>query len=130
MRNVKLEHNLTGDEHWPKLAMVTVAGDKLAQPLPQGVTQPQVETIIQAWHRIAVLEVAPSTEVLFGFMTGGRAQFMNVPVETAAGRFGVHLGPEETTFFVLPKDWSTQLTLKLVEVTDQDNPAYAELPLY
>lgn len=130
MRNVKLEQHLDGDEHWPFLAFVTVPGNTAASPIPAGSSQPEAEAIIQSWESIAVLRVKPSVEVYFGFKIVDHAQFLNVPIVTQDGKFGVHVGDSDIDFFVFAKDMRTRPSLELVEITSINNPDYADLPLY
>lgn len=130
MRNIKLEQNLDGDEHWPHMATVQVAGNPSAAPVAAGTAQPELETVIQSWNEIAVLRVSPDVEFYFGFMIDDQAQFLNVPVQTREGALGVHIGDADVTYFAFAKDMSTSLNLELVERVDQNDEHYADLPLY
>ncbi len=130
MRNIKLERSLDADEFWPVMAMVTVTGSQLAAPITEGMAQPQLEEVIQSWSEIAVLKVTPNVECHFGFMIENHAQFLNTPVETEDGKFGVHIGDSDSTFLVFAKDMKTKLTLELVDRVDINDQNYATLPLY
>ncbi len=130
MRNIKLDQQLDSSEYWPTIAMVNVPGSATAAEIPEGTQQPQLETIIQSWRDIAVLQTTPGIEVYFGYIINGRAEFLNVPVETQEGRFGVHLGHNDVTFFVFAQDLHSRPTLQLVEVAHIDNMQYSQLPLY
>lgn len=130
MKDIKTTQNLAGDEHWPTISVVTVPGDSSSPSMPEGVTQTEGEKTVQAWQRIAVLEVSPAAEVYWGFMAGDHLQFMNVPVQLKDGKFGARVGDGEVKFFIIPKDLVSRLQLKLVQVTTINDPAYLELPLY
>lgn len=130
MRNIKLERNLDNDEYWPHITTLKVSGSSSAAPIPTGTTQPDLENIIQSWTDIAVLKVSPITEFYFGFMLTDQAQFLNVPIETEDGKFGVHIGDSDITFLVFAKDMHTQLTIELVDRVNVDDERYPSLPLY
>lgn len=130
MKNIKLEQQLDGDEHWPFMATVRVPGNKSAAPIPADATQPETEAIIQSWESVAVLRVKATSEVYFGFLIDDHMQYLNVPVQVRDGRFGVHVGDSDVIFFVFEKDMHSRPTLELVEVTTLDDPNYPNLPLY
>jgi len=130
MRNIKLEQNLAGDEHWPYMATLTVTGNPAAAPVPTDATQPELEEIIQTWDEIAVLKITPDIEALFGFIIDDHAQYLNIPIETEEGKFGVHIGDSDVTFFVFAKDTTTRPTLELVERVSLNDERYETLPLY
>lgn len=46
------------------------------------------------------------------------------------GLFAMCVGDGDVDFFVLPQDHKTNYQLQLVEVTNVDDPKYAETPLY
>lgn len=131
MKDIKTQKGWTTDEFWPQLGMVSVAGSEVAEAFPLGASQQEAEKIIQTWTRIAVLRTSADVPVYWGYIANGtHAQFLNQPVETNEGLFGVRVGDGDVTFFVLPVDLKSRPTLELVEVTDVDNPKYTELPLY
>ncbi len=130
MKDLKKIQNLAGDEFWPTMPVVTVSGDDSAPAIPMDATQPEGEEVVQAWQRVAVLEVVPVSEAYWGFMAGDHVQFMNVPVQLLEGKFGVRVGDGEVKFFVIPVDMKSRLELKLVEVTDMNDAKYSDLPLY
>ena len=130
MRNIKLEQQLDGDEHWPYIATLKVTGNPAAAPVPENTSQPELENIIQAWDDIAVLKMTPETEAHFGFMIDDHAQYLNVPIQTEDGKFGVHIGDSDVTFFVFATDKTTRPTLELVERVKIDDARYETLPLY
>jgi hypothetical protein len=130
MRNIKLEQNLDGDEHWPFITTLKVAGSSTATPVPDGATQPDLENVIQSWNDIAVLNVTPETEFYFGFMIDDQSQFLNIPIATEDGKFGVHVGNSDVVFLVFAKDMKTKLTLELVDRVDVNDENYQSLPLY
>jgi hypothetical protein len=130
MKDMKTELGLADDEHWPFVSMVTVSGDLTAAAMPIGVNQVEGEKTVQTWQKVAVLKVAPVSEVYFGFMAGDHAQFMNVPVKLQNGCFGTRVGQGDVKFFCVPKDLTMRVRLMLVKVTRTDDPEYSDLPLY
>lgn len=98
--------------------------------IPEGASQAQGEEVVQSWQRIAVLEASPDIDVFFGFKIGDHAQFMNTPVQTDNGKFGARIGDGDVSFFVIPKDMESRPLLRLVAITDIDDPKYSDLPLY
>jgi hypothetical protein len=133
MRNVKVENHWNGDEYWTKVGHVTVTGDQAAAVIQQGASQQEAEKVIQDWQKVAVLKASPSDGVMVGFITPGHTHvsFLNEPIEPdGEGRFGMHLGDSDVTFFLLSKDPKTNTKLELVEVTTKDDPKYESLPLY
>lgn len=130
MRNIKLEQRLDGDEFWPVMATVTVTGNYLAAPITDDMVQPQLEEVIQSWNEIAVLKITPAVECHFGFMIENHTQFLNTPVETEDGKFGVHIGDSDTTFLVFAKDMKAKVKLELINRVDINDERYATLPLY
>jgi len=131
MKDIKAQKGWDGDPYWPQLGMVTVTGDDLAIAFPAGVSQPEGEKIVQAWTKVAVLKTNPNVPVYWGYMVGGEhAQFLNQPVVTSEGRFGVRVGNGDVTFFVIAVDLKARPSLELVDVVDINDPKYAELPLY
>jgi len=131
MKDLKTQKGWAGDEYWPQLGVITVTGDDVAKAFPAGVSQPEGEAVVQSWTKVAVLKTDPNIPVYWGYMVGGvHAQFLNQPVETNQGRFGVRVGDGDVTFFVLPVDLKARPTLELVAVVDINDPQYAELPLY
>ncbi len=130
MRNLKLEQNLVGHENWPHLPIVEVPAHPEAKPLPDSLSVEEKEAIIQSWSRVAVFEVSPSIAFRVGFWMPQLCQFLKAPIEATKGQFGMRVGPGATSFFVIPEDLASEMTLKLVEVTDEDDPKYPDLPIY
>lgn len=131
MNDIKTQHSWAADDFWPQLGMVTVAGDNTAQSFPAGASQQEGERTIQTWSKVAVLHVNPDVPVYWGYMVGEtHAQFLNQPVETMEGQFGVRVGDGKVTFFVIPVDLKARPKLELVEVVNINDSRYAELPLY
>jgi hypothetical protein len=130
MKDITTARQLAGDDHWPVVPLVTVPGDDTAKPMPPGATQPEGELVVRNWTRVAVLEIRPVTSAYYGFIAGDHAQLMNVPVELVEGQFGVRVGDGTVKFFVVPTDLRSRIKLKLVEVTNIDDPRYSHLPLY
>jgi hypothetical protein len=131
MLDIKTQNNLAGDEWWVKIGAVAVWGNPSAQAMPTGATQAEGEQTVQTWQRVAVLDVGPDApEFYVGFLVGEHSQFMRSAVQTDDGKFGMHVGDGDVTFYVIPTDLQTSLQLKLVEVTDMSDSRYDELPIY
>lgn len=128
---MKSMYSLAADEHWPCIGSVVVEAEpQLAMPIPAGASQQQAEEIVQTWQNIAVLRVSPNIDVMFGFQVGDHMQFLNTPIETDNGVFGVRLGDGVVRFFVIPVDMKSRPVLELVTTTNIDDPLYSNLPLY
>lgn len=126
MRNVKDEQGLGGDHNWPRLPVVFVAGD-------QSVGWPTVDAdkTSDSLQGIVVLEVAPQgIGFLVGFKTAAAMQFLRQPIEPLDGRFGMRVNEGNVEFFVIPQSLDGSLRLRAVEYTYENDPKYAELPLY
>jgi hypothetical protein len=133
MKLRKIELGLEGNEFWPKLSIVQVAGVPEAAPLPNGLPQKEAEEIIRSWDQAAILKITPADNgALVGFWISDKAcQYLNVPVETTdEGLFAMKIGNGDVSFFVVPRNHETNYTLELIEVTGVDNPAYANVNLY
>lgn len=130
MRDIKSKLNVASDDFWPFMPIVNIPGNKEAQNIPEGATQQQAEAVIKTWQKIAILEVTPDIEVYVGFISGEHSQFLNVTVQKQDGKFGMRLGHQDISFFVIPKDLKSRPTLKLVEIASIDEPKYTDLPLY
>lgn len=134
MRNMKIEHGLTGSKNWPHGAVILIPGDPTAQSIPANLSESDKEDIIQGWQRVAVLQVTNATRVQFGFVVGSHFQILSVPVELNDSQFGVRIGPENSQMLLFPEiaeSNSTQvLKAELIEVVDIDDPRYNDLPLY
>jgi hypothetical protein len=131
MKDIKAKYGWAGDEYWPQFSMVTVKGNDLAKAFPEGVSQQDGEKIVQSWDKAAVLQTDSNIQVYFGFMVGDtKVQLLNQPITTSEGKFAVRVGDKEVTFFVLAVDLKSRPFLRLVEITDINNPNYAELQLY
>ena len=98
--------------------------------MPLDATQRQGEETVQSWRRVAVLEVTPAREVYWGFIAGSHMQFMNVPVQLRQGKFAVRIGNGPVKLFVIPTDLVSRPKLRLIEITNVDDPEYKKLPLY
>jgi len=130
MKDMKKDKDLIGSENWPKVPIVVVNGVKGAKELKSGMSMEEGEKVLVSWRDIAVLKVSPEVPFYLGFIVGTHCQFLKFNTETEDGMFGMRVGPEDVTFFVLPKDLKTAMKLDLVEMTDIDNSKYKDLPLY
>ncbi len=133
MKMRKIELGLEGDEYWPELSIVHVAGTSGAAPIPAGMNQPELEKVIRSWDKAAVLKVAPADGgALIGFWADSNAcQYLNVPIETTSdGLFAMRVGGSAVDFFVVPQNHATNYSLELVDTVDIDDPKYAHVCLY
>lgn len=122
MRDMKAEKGLGGDSNWPHISFVSVPGVK------------GTGGVIGEWHTIAVLEAQPlhfdTGSFQIGFKNGHNAQRLRWFIETFDGKFGMRIGSEDVEFFAIPFLHDREILLRLVEVTTEDDPKYADLPLY
>lgn len=130
MRDIKKEKNLIGKENWPKIPIVKVEGIKSAKRLGPDLSMKEGKKIVVSWKDIVVLKVSPEIPFFLGFIVGSHCQFLKFNTETENGMFGMRIGGEDVSFFVLSKDLETEINLKFVEMTKIDNPKYKDLPLY
>ena len=131
MIDIKTRNNWRGDTFWTKIGHVTVAGSGAAA-IAKDATQPEAEKIIQSWHKIAVLRARPSQGVMVGYITRGMSHisYLNELIETEEELFGMRVGDDDVTFFLVPRDPKTDTQLELIEVVEQNNIRYTTLPLY
>lgn len=130
MKNFKLEHNLIGDENWPEVASVYVAGNKKAIPLNPEKDEEFNEAVIQSWEKVVVLHaMSPKpTKFHFGFSTKNSVQYLKYDFETDL-KFAVRLGPNDINFLALPKNIEDKILLEVVEITTVDDEKYKDLIL-
>lgn len=129
MKNIKIEEQYVGHDFWPGISIVEVAGNPEAKPFPQGTTE-ENETVIQTWQKVAVLKVAPEVPFKVGYIHGDSFHYLKVPVETEDGMFGMRVGDDDAKFFVLSAALDQDLSLELVELANENDPKYQNLPLY
>ena len=127
---MKKEKDLINKKYWPKIPMVNVQGIKGTKEHKPGMSMEEGRKVLVSWKDIAVLKASPEIPFYLGFIVGVHCQFLKFDTGTKNGMFGMRVGPEDVTFFVLPKDLKTEMNLGLVEMTDIDNPKYKDLPLY
>ncbi|MEK7447788.1 MAG: hypothetical protein AAB632_03310 [Patescibacteria group bacterium] len=130
MRDMKKDKNLINKKHWPKIPIVKIKSIEGAKKLTSGLSMEEGEKIVVSWKDIAVLKVSPKTPFYLGFMVGSHCQFLKYDTETENGMFGMRIGGENVSFFVLPKDLETEMRLELVEMVKIDHPKYKNLSLY
>jgi hypothetical protein len=131
MKNIKIEKKLVGDKFWFKVAYVNVEGSKGAKPYTDKGSEEAIEGIVQSWEDIAVLKVTPKVPFKFGYVHGRIINYLKSNIETDdEGRFGVHIGDDKVTFFVIPTAFDMVLTLELVARVKLDDSNYKNLPLY
>lgn len=129
MINYKLDHNLTGGEHWPALTTVFVEGVEDATLLPnKKIKKEEKEKIIQSWENVAVLRATSNqpTQFYIGFYNQNAISYLKHEFSTNLD-FGMRRGPDDVNFFVFPKDLTTPIKLELVILTTEDDPKYTEL---
>jgi hypothetical protein len=129
---MKTELNLTKDEFWTIVGHVTIEGDKTAAPFPSDAPQDEGEKIVQSWQKVAVLKVEPAENVMIGYITDkiGHIIFLNQPIQTKDGMFGMRVGDSNVSFFALNQNPKINTDLQLVEVVNVDDQKYTVLPLY
>jgi hypothetical protein len=117
---------------WIGIPAVHIEGDPHATPWNADASETERRDIIDSWRQIAVLAVVPDRrECFLGFRNfAGEMMRTTKAIEPdSMGRFGVRIGNEDVTFFVLTvEDSGTELVhLETVELDDFNHPT---LPLY
>jgi hypothetical protein len=74
--------------------------------------------------------MSPEVPFRVGYKTGDDMQFFETPGQTHDGRFGMRVGVDAITFFVIPEDLASDIQLHLVEFTRQDDEKYTDVPLF
>ncbi len=131
MIDIKTRNNWQGDAFWTKVGHVTVPASGGAT-IPVGADQLEAEKTVQTWHKVAVLRARPCRGVFIGYITKGEPHisYLNELIETQEELFGMRIGDNDVTFFLLARDPKTDTCLELVEVVEQNDARYATLPLY
>ncbi len=132
MINYKLENNLQDWSAWHEVKMIEVKGDPEAQPftLPDTVENADAnEKVIQSWKKIAVFRATSQESAIafkIGFIKDGLNLFINQDFETNLD-YGMRVGPTDTIYYVLPSDLKSDIELKLVEITEENDEKYQDL---
>lgn len=79
---------------------------------------------------VAILKVAPSVSFHVGYKTATMMQVFETPGQTHNGLFGMRVGDDPITFFVIAEDFSSNTSLELVELTSINNSEYDDVPLF
>src|SRR6266568_4044289 len=118
MKNFKLENNLIGDDNWPDIASVYVAGNKKAMPLNAEKDEEYNEAVIQSWDKIVVLHaMAPTpTKFFLGFTDKFVTKYLKHEFVTDL-KFGMRVGPKNFQVIALPKNIEDKILLEIVEYT-------------
>jgi hypothetical protein len=130
MRNFKLEHNLIGEENWPEIASVYVAGNKKAMPINPEKDEEYNEAVIQSWERVVVLHaMAPKpTKFHIGFTDKFATKYLKHDFVTDL-KFAMRVGPRNFQVLALPKNIEDRIILEIVETTTVDDEKYKDLIL-
>ncbi|EKE18410.1 MAG: hypothetical protein ACD_9C00344G0004 [uncultured bacterium] len=130
MKNFKLEHNLVGEENWPSVASVYVAGNKKAMPLNPEKDEEYNEAVIQSWEKVVVLHaMAPKpTKFHIGFTDKFATKYLKHDFVTDL-KFAMRMGPKNFQVLALPKNIEDKILLEMVEVTTVDDEKYKDLIL-
>ncbi len=130
MKNFKLEHNLIGDENWPAIASVYVAGNKRALPINPEKDEEYNESVIESWERVVVIHaMAPKpTKFHVGFTDKFATKFLKHEFVTDL-KFAMRVGPKNFQVLALPKNIEDRIILEIVEITTVDDEKYKELIL-
>jgi hypothetical protein len=130
MKNIKLEKGLLGPDWWKRCIAVAVPGARDADPLPPDIPKEEKEKIIQGWKTVAVLQGDASKPFWVGFLAGDEVWILKYEVETLDGKFGMRIGGDEVRFFATDPALENSIQLSLVEIVQEDDSRYADLPLY
>ncbi|MEK7649995.1 MAG: hypothetical protein AAB367_03520 [Patescibacteria group bacterium] len=131
MKNTKLEKKLLGREWWKGSKVLSVAGVLGAPMFSSNMTDEEKEKIIQSWNTIAVIEANPKNIPFhIGFIREDDIWILKYPLETLDGKFGMRVGQNDLKLFGIHISVEEAIQLSLVEVVDEKDPRYSELPLY
>jgi len=130
MRNIKLEKNLIGKAWWKGSKAVEVSGVAEAQHFPASLPEDEKEKIIQSWNTIAIFETSFPKPFQIAFFRENEVWILKFPIETLDGKFGMRIGKHDIKFFAIDSSFLEPVQLSLVEITNEDNPRYSDLPLY
>jgi hypothetical protein len=130
MKNFKLENNLMGEESWPEIASVYVAGNKKAMPTNPEKDFEYNEAIAESWEKIVVLHaMSPKpTKFHIGFTDKFATKFLKHEFVTDL-KFAMRVGPRNFQVLALPKKIEDKILLEMVEVTTVDDEKYKDLIL-
>lgn len=130
VKNFKLEHNLIGEENWPEIASVYVAGNKKALLINPEKDEEYNEAVIESWEKVVVLHaMAPKpTKFHIGFTDKFATKFLKHEFVTDL-KFGMRIGPKNFQVLALPKNIDDKILLEIVEFTTIDDEKYKDLIL-
>ncbi|EKE18873.1 MAG: hypothetical protein ACD_9C00208G0005 [uncultured bacterium] len=130
MINFKLENNLIGDENWPEISSVYVAGNKKAMPLNPEKDEEYNEAVIQSWDKIVVLHAMSSkpTKFYIGFTDKFVTKYLKHEFLTDV-KFAMRVGPKNFQILALPKNIEDKILLEVVEYTTENDAKYKDLIL-
>lgn len=128
MINYKKVKNLSATEKWPKIASVFIKG--IPGETDTTTDVPQKQDLSQTWSSVAVFKATSNepTKFYVGFTNLGIIKYLEYEFTTNL-EFGMRIGGGDVRVFVLPKDLTKKLKLKMVEITKEDDPKYRELIL-
>lgn len=130
MKNFKLENNLIGNDNWPEIASVYVAGNKKAMALNSEKDEEYNEAVIQSWDKIIVLHaMAPKpTKFHIGFTDKFVTKYLKHEFVSDL-KFAMRVGPKNFQILALPKNIEDKILLEVVEYTSEDDEKYKSLLL-
>lgn len=130
MKNFKLENNLIGDENWPMVASVYIAGNKKAMALNPEKDEEYNEAVIQSWDKVVVLHaMAPKpTKFCVGFTDKFATKYLKHEFVTDL-KFAMRVGPKNFQIIALPKNIEDNILLEVVEYTTENDEKYKDLIL-
>lgn len=130
MINFTKDKNLLNEDKWPKVASVFVKGIPAEKDYNSGNSEEEKIEISQSWKNVAVLRATSDKQLEFYVGYSNMDNIIYLEYEfTSNLDFGMRIGGNDARFFVFPKDLSQKIKLKLVELTTEDNPVYADLIL-
>ncbi|EKE28847.1 MAG: hypothetical protein ACD_3C00003G0001 [uncultured bacterium (gcode 4)] len=130
MQNIKIIKNLIWESFWPHITSVLVKWIPEEKEIPSDLSTEEKEEIIQSWDNIAVLRVKCNNPVkfYFGFSNLSVIQYLKYEFSTDM-EFWVRVGPDDIRFFVFPVDLESEISLELIEITNENNDKYKDLIL-
>ncbi len=130
MKNIKIERNFVGRAWWKGTKTVNISGIPEADSFSSDLPEEEKEKIIQSWKTIAVLETKSSKPFQVGFIRGDEVWILKYPIKTMNGKFGMRIGKDNLKFFAIDSTFQDPIQLSPIEIVEEGDPRYSDLPLY
>ncbi len=130
MDNNELEKELRKKGLWKGTNVVFVAGVHSAKSFSPNAPKEEKEQAIQSWKTIAVLESKSKNPFYICFMRGGEVWTLKFPITTRDRKFGMRIGKDDLRFFALDPVFESSIGLSFIEIIQEGDLKYSDLPIY